>query len=230
MNRMASRGGLADMALHGIASSWGNVGYMGIPLCLAAFGPAGLLPATLSTMIGAITFLAGAVMLVEIGVHANPGAVGALWRAISAVARNPLVLAVLGGMAWSAGGLVLPEPIAKLLQLAGAAAAPCALFAIGVFIADQRVGDALGEVGLATIGKLILQPLIVIALLPLFPQLDPMWAKAAILLAALPTASNAFIIANQYGRWVPESSAAVLLTTALSTLSVSLLLVALDIG
>src|SRR5207237_995259 len=42
--RLAVRGGLAKMSLQGIAASWGNVGYMGVPLCLAAFGEQGLPP------------------------------------------------------------------------------------------------------------------------------------------------------------------------------------------
>src|SRR3954468_12693317 len=52
--RLAVRGGLAKMSLQGIAASWGNVGYMGVPLCLAAFGEQGLPPAMLTVIVTAV--------------------------------------------------------------------------------------------------------------------------------------------------------------------------------
>lgn len=39
------------MSLQGIAASWGNVGYMGVPLCLAASGEQGLPPAMLAVIV-----------------------------------------------------------------------------------------------------------------------------------------------------------------------------------
>ena len=51
--RLVAGAGLAHMSLHGLAAAFGNVGYMGIPLCIAAFGPQGALPATLAVVLGA---------------------------------------------------------------------------------------------------------------------------------------------------------------------------------
>ena len=39
---------------------------------------------------------------------------------------------------------------------------------------------------------------------------------SAVLLAALPTATNVFVIAQQYGVWVQRASASILITTLLS--------------
>ena len=54
VTRLVSGGGLAAMSLQAIAASWGNVGYMGVPLCLAAFGEQGLPPAMLSVIVTAV--------------------------------------------------------------------------------------------------------------------------------------------------------------------------------
>ncbi len=62
--RLTNRGGLAAMSLQGIASSWGNVGYMGVPLCLAAFGEAGLPPAMLTVIVTAVVSMVFGVMLI----------------------------------------------------------------------------------------------------------------------------------------------------------------------
>ena len=51
---MVARSGLASMSLQAIAASWGNVGYMGVPLCIAAFGEQGLPPAMLTVIVTAV--------------------------------------------------------------------------------------------------------------------------------------------------------------------------------
>ena len=59
---------------------------------------------------------------------------------------------------------------------------------------------------------------------------EPVWVFAAVLLASLPTATNVFVIAQQYGVWVERATASVLITTAMSILSVSALLYAVTTG
>jgi malonate transporter len=51
-----------------------------------------------------------------------------------------------------------------------------------------------------------------------------------VLLAALPTATNVFVIAQQYGVWVERASASVLITTIASVLTVTGLLYAMTNG
>jgi malonate transporter len=53
---------------------------------------------------------------------------------------------------------------------------------------------------------------------------DPIWLFTAVLLASLPTATNVFVIAQQYGVWVQRASASVLITTCLSVMTVTGLL------
>jgi malonate transporter len=72
---LAVRGGLARMSLQGIASSWGNVGYMGVPLCLAAFGEPGLPPAMLAVIVTSVISMVFGVMLIELEVAAGHGPV-----------------------------------------------------------------------------------------------------------------------------------------------------------
>src|SRR5688500_11328038 len=122
------RRGLAAMSLQGIAASWGNVGYMGVPLCLAAFGEAGLPPAMLAVIVTSVVAMVFGVMLIELEVAAGHGPIMTFLRAAWNVARNPLPLSIAFGLAWSALGFQLPTPVEKWIDLLGAAAAPCALF------------------------------------------------------------------------------------------------------
>jgi hypothetical protein len=225
--RIASRGegGLAAMSLQGIASSWGNVGYMGVPLCLAAFGDAGLPPAMLAVIVTAVVSMVMGVMMIELEVAAGHGPSRTFVRAAWNVARNPLPLSIALGLAVSAVGLEIPVPAAKFVDLLGAAAAPCALFAIGLFLADKSIKHGLLEAGLATLTKLLLQPLLAAVLLSLFLDLHSVPGKVVLLMAALPTAANAFVLAKQFDISIEQNTAAVLLSTAASVVTVSALLV-----
>lgn len=222
--------GLAAMSLQGIAACWGNVGYMGVPLCLAAFGPASLPPVMLTVIVSALVAAALGVMLVELEIAAGHGPFKTFLRAAARVAANPLPLSIMLGLLVSALGIALPVPLARWVDLLGAAAAPCALFAIGLFLADQSVRRGVVEAGLATLIKLALQPLLAAVVLPWFVDLQSMPAKVAIVMASLPTAANAFVLAKQFDISVEQNTAAVLLSTALSVLTVSAVLIWLKVG
>ena len=230
--RVISRGGLAAQSLQGIAASWGNVGYMGVPLCLAAFGEAGLPPAMLTVIVTAIVAMVIGVMLIELEVAAGHGPILTFLNAAWNVVRNPLPVSIVAGIAYSALALPLPTPVEKWLDLLGAAASPCALFAIGLFLADKSVSDTdkslrsgLAEAGLATLIKLLLQPLLAVCVLPFFVDLKSVPGQVALLMAALPTAANAFVLAKQFDIQVEQNTASVLLSTAFSVVTVSALLV-----
>ena len=228
--RISSRAGPAHMSVHGLSAAFGNVGYMGIPLCVSGFGPAGVLPATLAVCIGGAGMMTVAIVIIEFGRHRGAGRLATVARVLGAVAKSPILQAVALGML--VGGLQVPVPAALLrfLDILAGAAGPCALFAIGHFISEVGLPRRLGEVWLATTGKMVLQPLLAAALLPLFPGLAPMWAKSAVLLAALPSAANCFVLAKDCDSFVEGASATILLSTLASVVSVSALVVAFGLG
>ena len=59
---------------------------------------------------------------------------------------------------------------------------------------------------------------------------DPVWVYSAVLLAALPTATNVFVLGQQYGVWVERASASILVTTIASVATVTALLFAITNG
>ena len=110
------------------------------------------------------------------------------------------------------------------------AAAPCALFAMGVTLALRplrRVPHAMLPIALL---KLVLHPLLCYVMLSWIGNFSPVWVYAAVLLAGLPTATNVFVIAQQYGIGVERASAAILVTTLASVLTVSALIYAIKAG
>jgi malonate transporter and related proteins len=192
---------------------------------IAAFGEQGLPPAMLTVIVTAVVSMVFGVMLIELEVAAGHGPVRTFLRAAFNVARNPLPVSIALGIAASWIGLPIPVPVEKWLDLMGAAAAPCALFAIGLFLSDKSIKSGLAEAGLATLIKLLLQPLAALLILPFFVPIDSIAGKVALLMASLPTAANAFVLAKQFDVSVEQNTASVLLSTAFSVVTVSALLV-----
>jgi malonate transporter and related proteins len=230
--RFAFPGRGAARTLNGLSAVFANTGYMGIPLFLTAFGPEGALPAVIATVaLGAIVMGAGVIMI-ELDLSEGGGLAKALEDVMRGVALNPLLIAPIAGLAWSAAGLSLPPPVATFCDLLGAAAGPSALFAIGLFLATRSIQALMGgrraiEVAWLMVLKLIVQPMVTWWLAGLL-GLDPFWSDAAVILAALPTGALVFVLASQYGLYVERASAMILASTVASVFTLSAIIVALQ--
>ena len=123
-----------------------------------------------------------------------------------------------------------PVPVERLLEYLSAAAAPCALFAMGVTLALRPLKRVPRELLPIAVLKLILHPLVCWIMLSLIGDFSATWIFSAVLLAALPTATNVFVIAQQYGVWVERASASILLTTLMSVATVTALLYLITSG
>jgi predicted permease len=107
------------------------------------------------------------------------------------------------------------------MQFLQNAAAPCALFVLGVTVALRPVQKMPWEVPPAIVAKLVLHPLVVLLVLSAIGGVSSVWLATAVLLAALPTALNVFIMARQYDTWVEQASSAVLFSTAASVVTLT---------
>lgn len=214
------------LCMQGLTASFSNTGYMGIPLFLAAFGPDHLAPTILATVIMSAIMVGIAVIWLEFANSHGHGLGKALTDVGRALAKNPLIVSTAIGIAWAAllPGVAVPRPIATFCELMGAAAGPCALFAIGLFLAGRSLKADLVEVGWISALKLLVQPALTWALtVTLFPM-DPFWTGSAIILAALPTGALTFVVAQQYQIYVDRTSSAILMSTVLSVVTLSALL------
>ncbi|MBK3869180.1 AEC family transporter [Pseudomonas stutzeri] len=227
--RMLQKQPLVDASLDALGASYANTGYVGIPLCMLVLGDEALQPAMVASIVVVCVLFAIALACVETGLHAGQGLLRTLGKVSRALSRNPLVIAPVLGALWAASGLQLPVPLETLLKLLGAAAAPCALVSLGLFLAQPQPGGqvrgAWPLVGL----KLVVQPLITWYLAFEVFQLPTLWAYSALLLSALPTGTGPYMLAEFYGREGSRVSRVVLLSTLGSLISLSLILVLLPV-
>ena len=197
----------------------GNVGFLGIPMLTLLLGPLAVGPVLLVLAVDLVVFSSILTMLIT-GLREGRMSPGIFRLLGLGLLRNPMIVSVVLGLAWGGTGWVLPVPVNEFLTLLGAAATPCALFAIGASLAGRTAERLEVAVWLST-AKLVLHPAAVaVAAFVIFP-VDRVAAGVMVAAASLPVAGNVFILAQHYGVAPQRVSTAILVSTAMSVLTVT---------
>jgi malonate transporter and related proteins len=202
-----------------LASGYVNASYIGIPVATYVLGNAAAVLPVLLLQLLVITPLA------LLGLDLRRGGEGS-WAVVLVPLRNPLVLAILAGVATSSLGWTPPAAVLAGLGEIGHAAVPVILIAFGIALTGRRVlspGSARREVLLAGGIKVALMPVVALLLARYALHLGRHEVLTVVLLAALPTAQNVFNYADRYEVDVELARDVVLLTT-LASLPVLLVL------
>lgn len=210
--------GRRDKTVFLMASTIGNTGYMGIPLLIGLFGKVGGIAAiTGCIMVNTPLCIVTVCLLSFFSDQKVP-----LWQNISTIFRNPFVISSFVGIFFAFAQIPLPLFFTKTVELMGSPTISLALFTIGLSLAGLKpVKKTMMEAGWISFVKLIISPLLVIALYPLFPDIDPTWKACAVLLAATPVASNNYVIANSAASYVEECVTSILISTTASVITLA---------
>ncbi|QFT58461.1 putative transporter YfdV [Sulfitobacter sp. THAF37] len=207
-------------AIEAQCAAIGNTGFLGIPMLTLLLGAEAIGPMLLALTIDLVVFSSLIVILIT-GARGGLKPLETLKPIGLGLLRNPMIVAIVMGFVWSGLGIPIPAPMNDFLAILGGAATPGALFAIGASLALTRP-DKLHIAGWLSFCKLVLHPLFVgFAALFLF-GVDPFKAGVLIAVSALPVAGNVFMLAQHYNVAAIRASTAILISTALSILTVSL--------
>ena len=234
----------------GLNAAHGNVGYMGLPLASEIGGAKALAPILMTVILDVFVIITMTIILLEFARqpsaesrsgptnndhdHDQDQASG-VRRAAEAVRstglgllRSPLVLSIGLGLAWSATEWQLPMVVDNFVRLLGSVAGPSALFAIGASLGGKAVARD-PAVPVMSILKIFVHPaLAAVTMLWLFP-VGAHAASIGVIAAALPAASNGFIIAQRYGLEVGSISSSIVIGTIISLVTVSFAIWALPL-
>ena len=213
---------LAEAAFEAQCAVIGNIGFLGLPMLAALMGDRAVLGIMMMLAVDLLVFSSLVVILVT---ASREGRVRL--RTFSAIGlgilKNPMIVSTVLGFAWSGTGWAIPAPMDNFLTILGAAATPGALFAIGASLAGRsaaRLSVASWIAGL----KLVAHPAAcALTALMLWP-VDPSLAAVMIAAAALPVAGNVFMLASHYGVAPQRVSTAILVSTALSVITLPVVL------
>jgi predicted permease len=194
---------------------------MGPGLALATLGPAANVPVALIFCFDTLVLFALVPFLMTLAAPRREGIAATAFEVGKRIVLHPFIIATALGVASAAIHFEPPVALDRLMQFLQNAAAPCALFTLGVTVALRPIQRMPWEVPFTIAAKLIVHPVVVLTLLSLLGPFDPVWTCTAVLMAALPPALNVFIMARQYDTWVTQASGSVLFGTFVSVVTLT---------
>ncbi|MFF5226702.1 AEC family transporter [Dactylosporangium sp. NPDC000521] len=229
--RWGFRRSLGEQTIAGMAAGYVNAGNLGIPVAVQVLGDASFIAVVLLIQTTILTpVILGTLDLARVGKVER--AAGRAWRRLVTVPlRSPVMLACVAGVLLGAAGLELPPLLARVAGLLGDAAVPSALVALGLSLVrgndPGQVPARPVEVALSVVLKSCVQPFVCFLLAGYVFGLHGAGLFAAVLCAALPTAQNTFVFARAYGVDGRFPRDAVVASTAVSMVTLTVVAVLL---
>jgi malonate transporter len=205
-----------ERALMGMSAGFSNTVLLGLPLIVLTFGDASLGPITTMIAFNTLILLPTTIILVEIarGRRDQQSIAKIALAPLASMIRNPILIAIVAGAAWSFTGLALP--LERFIDLLSGAAGPCALFVLGASLAEYKLAGQPAETASMTIAKLIVHPVLVWLLCTEVFVLDTLTTNVATMMAAVPVGATVFTVAQQYRVFVGPVTSSILISTAIS--------------
>lgn len=195
--------------------AFGNVSFIGYPVCDAVFGSKAVFCASvLNIPFNLLVFTIGVSFI-------NGG------KAKSAFSPrlifSPCVVASLIAVVIAVARIQIPTPVGEWFHLLGDLTTPCALLIIGSSLSHIPVRDMLGNrfVYSMTLLRLFILPLAVGGVLALM-GINPFVSDVAVVLSAMPVATNGIMLCLQYGKDERVMTQGLFFTTLLSVISIPL--------
>src|ERR1700712_1293960 len=219
--RLIGRLSFREATLAGLAGAYGNIGYMGPGLALALLGMKAAAPTALIFCCDSIFLFSIVPLLIAVTDGERRPLLHTLGLVIRQIVLNPLIMSACAGAFAAALHIEFPVAIMNTLAFLQNAAAPVALFALGVTVALRPFGRIPWEVPGVIAVKLLIHPLVVFGLMLVVGPFAQPWAATAVLMASLPPALNVFVIARQFDTWIEPASVAVLIGTFASVITLT---------
>lgn len=203
----------------------GNLAYIGLAICLNAYGETGLTRASIlmGFLVPVLNLFAIIALLLPQRTRTTDTPPHSWTRELL---LNPLIIASFAGIAWSYFGLPVPLIIRRSFGIVAGLTLPLALLAIGGAFSLQRLKGDLKAAGGATLLKLCGMPLVAALLLRL-AGVGGTDLAIGILLAGTPAATATYIMAHQMNADAELAGSIVMLSTLASAFSYTLLLLIL---
>jgi predicted permease len=192
-----------------LAATSPNVGNMGLPVAALAFGDLGL-------QVAVVNFVAGSVLINSAGIAIASMAGGDARAALTAPFKYPFMYAAGLGILVKVLGIDLPTAITSPVQTMAGATIPLMLVVLGLQMRNVAEHEDLGDTLAVTAGRLLIAPVAAWTTATLL-GLDGMERGTLTILAAMPTAVMATILATEF-RARPDFVTRVVITSTLASI------------
>jgi predicted permease len=211
-----------------MAGIFSNNVLLGLPLAKATLGEAALPSVALVLAFNSLILWTLVTVSIEWARHGSLSFSG-LAKTARAIATNPIVASIVGGTLFGMAGLSIPSWIDMPLAMIGEIAAPLALIALGMGLAEYGIRAGWRQSTAICAVKLALQPLVVwlLAWLLNLPQRE---TQVVVLMAALPVGANVYLMSRQFKTLEGPIAASLVISTALAAITAPLVLTLLGAG
>ena len=219
--RVLFRNRPGESVASGFAAMFSNTVLLGLPIVQRAWGTDAL--PVMYSIIGFHSPLLMTAGLVTMEVSRRDGApLGQVALAsLKRVVSNPLLIGIALGLLGNVAGLTLIEPADAFTRMMSQAVLPAALFGLGGALNEYRIRDNWMLSATMSAIKLVLYPALVYALVIGVFRVDPMIGRVAVITAAMPSGINAYVFATMFNRSVDVAASTILISTAMSVVTVS---------
>lgn len=209
----------------GVSSAFANTVFIGLPLVDRTVGPQGLVAVSILIAVHLPVMMIASSLLIERAEQHDIGKQPGTWWQLAKslglnLRRNPLVFGIVGGGLLHLFDLPLSGVPKILVDQVSAVAGPAALLSLGMAMRRYGLSGNGALPFVASCLKLLLMP----ACVYLFSTLVGLaadWRAALVLVAAVPTGVNAWLISVQFRTAEPLAASTITMTTALGVLSVT---------
>jgi malonate transporter len=217
--RRLFRRSVAESALLGMASGFVNHVFFIMPIVSVLYGKEALGALSALIFLDTVVVFGGMIVCMEIVSNRKGSAAAVLFSFL----RNPVLAAMMLGLAVNILGIQLHEGVATFTSFAGKAAPPASLFALGVTLAGSRFFPLDGPASIITLIKIIAHPLLVMCLLAGAGDMNPIWTSTVQYTAAGPCGAMPFVLALQYKVRPDSIGLAIVYSTVASLVTLSII-------
>ena len=221
--------GLQSSTILAMGMTISNSAFMGFPIAEQLIGPAATATLAVYVTVENLVMLPLVMVIAELGRKKGSHWARVIGGICMRLMKNPLILSMLLGVAFSRFDLRLPSLAARAIDMLAGASAPVALFYIGCTLAGLSWKGMVGDILGVALGKLILHPLSVVAIFLFLPVADPALRQAAVINASMPMATIYALLGQKYGQ-EGFCSAALVVTTVASFFTITGLLWLIESG
>jgi len=197
--------------------TFGNIGFMGIPVITAVFGYEGLFYVGMAlAAFNLITFTIGIRLFDTKGVTKT--------NLLQMIINNPALAGTILGFIFFITGLRFPAPIQGGITLIADLNSPLSMILVGALLAKQPLKETFTDIRVLPPNaiKLIMIPLACLFILRIFIP-NPVMLGTIVTLMAMPPAANTAIFAEQFGGNSEAATRLVIVGTTLCVITVPLI-------
>lgn len=204
-----------------LVSALGNTGYLGYPVALTLLGDQGLVRAIFSDLFGTVMGL----LLVGLPIAARMGAADdTRVNPLREIVTFPAVIALAAAIALRP--VSIPIPVSRGLDVLASMVVPLIMISVGVSLVPRSIKGQLPALAVVAMLKLVVAPLVAWGAASM-AGVDGEVARLIVLQAGMPSMTLSLVFGVRFGLDTDFIASAILVTTALSVLTVPLLQLAL---